>query len=94
MSRPGDVPAVDVAIISWNTSRAALRSAGAFVASEDVEARVTLHDTSEPPERATLEREAGPGIELVLAGENMGYRGPPTPLAAAAHHSSASATQM
>ena len=74
MSASGGVPAVDVAIVSWNTSRAALRAAGAFIASEDAEARVTLHDNaSDPPEREILEREAGPGIELVLAPRNSGY---------------------
>ena len=74
MSRSGDVPAVDVAIVSWNTSRAALRAAGGFIASEDAEARVTLHDNaSDPGERDILERDAGPGIELVLAPRNCGY---------------------
>ena len=74
MSAPGRVPAVDVAIVNWNTSRAALRAAAAFIASEDAEARVTLHDNaSEPPERELLEQESGPGIELILAPRNSGY---------------------
>jgi len=74
VSSAAGVPEVDVAIVNWNTSRASLRAAGAFIASEDAEARVTIHDNaSEPPERALLERESGPGIELVLAAENLGY---------------------
>jgi GT2 family glycosyltransferase len=67
-------PAVDVAIVSWNTSRAALRSARAFLASEDIEARVTIHDNaSTTEERRILEREAGPAIRLELATDNLGY---------------------
>ena len=74
MNGRGDLPAVDVAIVSWNTSRAALRAAGAFLASEDAEARVTLHDNaSEAGEREILEEEAGPDVELVLASRNCGY---------------------
>ena len=61
-------------MVNWNTSRAALRAAGAFVGSEDVEARVTIWDNaSEPAERELLEREAEAGIELVLAPQNLGY---------------------
>ena len=74
MSSAAGVPAVDVVIVNWNTSRAALSAAGAFLSSEDAEARVTIHDNaSEPAERELLERETGPGIELKLSTENLGY---------------------
>jgi GT2 family glycosyltransferase len=66
--------AVDVAIVNWNTSPAALAAARAFVASEDAEARVTIYDNaSTDEEREILEREAGPLVNLVLAPRNNGY---------------------
>ena len=74
MSAAADVPAVDVVIVNWNTSRDALRAASAFISSEDAEARVTIHDNaSEPSEQELLKQGAGPGVELVLAPQNSGY---------------------
>ncbi len=67
-------PAVDVAIVNWNTSEAALEGARAFAASEGVEARVTLVDNaSAPAQRELLAAAELPGTRLVLGEENAGY---------------------
>jgi N-acetylglucosaminyl-diphospho-decaprenol L-rhamnosyltransferase len=66
--------AVDVAIVNWNTSEAALAAARAYRASEGVEARVTIVDNDSIPEqRLQLEQKRPAGVELELAGENLGY---------------------
>lgn len=67
-------PAVDVAIVNWNTSDAALEAARAFAASEGIEARVTLVDNaSAPAQRELLAAAELPGVRLVLSEENAGY---------------------
>jgi N-acetylglucosaminyl-diphospho-decaprenol L-rhamnosyltransferase len=67
-------PAVDVAIVNWNTSEAALEAAHAFAASQGVEARVTLVDNASAPAQRELLAEAElPGVRLVLNAENAGY---------------------
>lgn len=72
--RPDQATAVDVAIVNWNTAAAALAAARAYLASEGVEARVTIVDNDSLPEqRARLERERPQGVSLELLGENAGY---------------------
>ncbi|HEX7293668.1 MAG TPA: glycosyltransferase [Solirubrobacterales bacterium] len=75
MSRATQQPhAVDVAIVNWNTSEAALEAARAFTASQGVEARVTLVDNASAPAQRELLAEAElPGVRLVLGEENVGY---------------------
>jgi N-acetylglucosaminyl-diphospho-decaprenol L-rhamnosyltransferase len=66
--------AVDVAIVNWNTAEAALGAAAAYLCSEGVRARVTIVDNdSRPEQRQLLERKRPSGVELELAGENLGY---------------------
>ncbi len=67
-------PAVDVAIINWNTSEAAVAAARAYAASTGVEARVTLVDNaSAAGQRELLAVAELPGVRLVLSEENAGY---------------------
>jgi len=72
---PADPPiAVDVAIVNWNTAAAALDAARAYLASEGVEARVTIVDNDSRPEEQEVLRAGCPdGARLDLAGENLGY---------------------
>lgn len=66
--------AVDVAIVNWNTSQAALAAAAAFRASTGVEARVTIADNDSRPEQRQLLRDGCPdGVRLQLNEENLGY---------------------
>jgi len=68
------MPIVDVAIVSWNTAEAALAAARAYVASEGVEARVTIVDNNSlRDQRELLERECPQGVELALLDDNGGY---------------------
>ncbi|CAN5553444.1 glycosyltransferase family 2 protein [soil metagenome] len=68
-------PSVDVAIVNWNTSQAAIGAALGFEASEGVEARPTIADNaSQPGERAVLEAQAG-SISVVFNESNLGYGG-------------------
>lgn len=84
----GDEPpiAVEVAIVNWNTAAAAVAAARAYLASEGVEARVTIVDNDSAAEqRELLEKSRGslvtdsatkePGgeVRLMLLGENAGY---------------------
>jgi GT2 family glycosyltransferase len=63
-----------VAIVNWNTSRAALEAAAAYLASEGVEARVTIVDNaSEPDQRRLLEEGRPDRVELRLNAENLGF---------------------
>lgn len=68
-------PAVDVAIVNWNTAEAALEAARAFAASPGVEARVTLVDNASAPAQRELlaTAELPAGAQLVLGEENAGY---------------------
>ena len=80
MSSGATPTAVDVAIVNWNTSEAALAAARAFASSTGVEARVTVVDNgSEPEQRGVLERERdrlageyGDRVRLRLE-QNLGY---------------------
>jgi N-acetylglucosaminyl-diphospho-decaprenol L-rhamnosyltransferase len=74
MSPDAPSPAVDVAIVNWNTAEAALGAARAYAASSGVEARVTIVDNDSLPEQVELLRAECPdGVRLDLAGENLGY---------------------
>jgi GT2 family glycosyltransferase len=74
MSPDTPPPAIDVAIVNWNTATAALAAAGAYLASAEVEARVTIVDNDSRPEQRELLRGGCPdGVRLDLAEENLGY---------------------
>ncbi|MDX6609359.1 MAG: N-acetylglucosaminyl-diphospho-decaprenol L-rhamnosyltransferase [Solirubrobacterales bacterium] len=74
MSPDAPSPAIDVAIVNWNTARAALAAARAYRASEGVDARVTIVDNDSRPEQRRLLREGCPdGVRLDLSEENLGY---------------------
>ncbi|HEU4943601.1 MAG TPA: glycosyltransferase [Solirubrobacterales bacterium] len=74
MSPDARPPAIDVAIVNWNTAEAALAAARAYLASEGVEAKVTIVDNDSRPEQRQLLREGCPaGVRLDLSEENLGY---------------------
>jgi N-acetylglucosaminyl-diphospho-decaprenol L-rhamnosyltransferase len=74
MSRGTEPIAIDVAIVNWNTADAALAAARSYLASERVEARVTIVDNdSAPAQRRLLEQGRPEGVALDLAAENLGY---------------------
>jgi N-acetylglucosaminyl-diphospho-decaprenol L-rhamnosyltransferase len=74
MSPAAPPVAVDVAIVNWNTSPAALAAAAAYQASVSVEARVTIVDNDSRPEQRLLLRDRCPdGVRLLLNSENLGY---------------------
>jgi N-acetylglucosaminyl-diphospho-decaprenol L-rhamnosyltransferase len=71
---PQQLPAVDVVIVNWNTSEAAVAAARAYAASTGVESRVTLVDNASAAEQRELLAAAElPGVRLVLSEENAGY---------------------
>lgn len=74
MSRATPLPAVDVAIVNWNTSEAALKAAAAYLASEGVEPRVAIVDNASTEEqRRLLEQSCPAGAALRLNDANLGY---------------------
>jgi GT2 family glycosyltransferase len=74
MSHGAPPIAADVAIVNWNTAEAALAAAEAYLASEGVEARVTILDNDSRPEQRRLLREnLPPDVRLELSEENLGY---------------------
>jgi N-acetylglucosaminyl-diphospho-decaprenol L-rhamnosyltransferase len=74
MSPDAPPPAIDVAIVNWNTAEAALAAAGAYKGSEMVEARVTIIDNdSRPEQRELLRADCPEHIRLDLSEENLGY---------------------
>jgi GT2 family glycosyltransferase len=74
MSRSAAPIAVDVAIVNWNTARAALDAASAYLASEGIEARVTIVDNdSQEDQREALRRGLPAGARLELSERNLGY---------------------
>ncbi len=74
MSPAAPAIAIDVAIVNWNTAEAALAAAKAFLASEGVEARVTIVDNDSRPEQRRILRDNCPeGVHLELSAENLGY---------------------
>jgi GT2 family glycosyltransferase len=66
---------VDVAIINWNTARAALEAAESLLTAEGVETRVKVVDNlSAEPERELLEERAElQRLELILSDRNLGF---------------------
>lgn len=74
MSPDAPSPAIDVAIVNWNTAAAALAAARAYLASEGVEARVTIVDNdSRREQREELRAGCPDGARLELSSENLGY---------------------
>jgi N-acetylglucosaminyl-diphospho-decaprenol L-rhamnosyltransferase len=74
MSPDASSPAIDVAIVNWNTAEAAIAAANAYVASAGVEARVTIVDNASRPEQRELLRERCPeNVRVELSEENLGY---------------------
>ena len=68
------VPDIDVVVVSWNTSRAAIRAAESFLASDGVNCRVTVADNgSEEEERALLRDGVPSPVSLKLSERNLGY---------------------
>jgi N-acetylglucosaminyl-diphospho-decaprenol L-rhamnosyltransferase len=74
MSQESARTAIDVVIVNWNTAEAAIEAAGAYLRSDDVEARVTVADNaSQQEQRELLERGCPREARLVLHEENLGY---------------------
>jgi len=74
MSPDDSPPAIDVAIVNWNTAEAALAAARAYLACADVEARVTIVDNYSRPEQRELLRDGLPQrVRLDLGARNVGY---------------------
>jgi len=74
MSPDAPPPAIDVAIVNWNTAEAALAAAGAYLASQGVSATVTIVDNDSRPEQRELLRASCPeNVRLDLSEENLGY---------------------
>ena len=68
------VPAVDVAIVNWNTAAQAIEAARGYLASEGVQVRVTVIDNDSRPDQVDLlRRESGLGYRLIDASENLGF---------------------
>lgn len=74
MNRGAPPVAVDVVIVNWNTAEAALAAARAYLASEGVEAKLTIIDNASRSEQRRGLREGCPaGVRLELSEENLGY---------------------
>lgn len=74
MSPDAPPPAIDVAIVNWNTAKATIAAARAYLASEDAEVKVTIVDNDSRPEQRELLREGCPAnVRLELSEENLGY---------------------
>jgi N-acetylglucosaminyl-diphospho-decaprenol L-rhamnosyltransferase len=74
MSPDATPPAIDVAIVNWNTAAAALSAASAYAASKGVTAKVTIVDNESRPEQRQLLRDGCPErVRLDLGDENLGY---------------------
>jgi N-acetylglucosaminyl-diphospho-decaprenol L-rhamnosyltransferase len=66
--------AIDVVIINWNTAEAAIEATKAYLASDSVEARMTVVDNASQPEQRKLLKEGCPEeARLKLQEENLGY---------------------
>ena len=67
-------PAIDVAIVNWNTAQAALSAAQAYRDSAGVAASVTIADNaSRVEQQQALEDGCPSGVTLQLNQENLGY---------------------
>lgn len=64
---------VDVVIVNWNTSTAALAAAEAYAASEGVEVRVVIFDNASEADQRLILEGAPPEISVVLSQENLGF---------------------
>lgn len=74
MSPDAPPPAIDIAIVNWNTAEAALGAARAFLASNGVDARVAIIDNNSRPEQREFLREGCPeNVRLDLSEGNLGY---------------------
>lgn len=74
MSEEVGKPAIDIAVVNWNTAEAALSAARAYLSSRGVGARVTIADNASRPEQRRLLREHAPDeAALALNQENLGY---------------------
>ena len=74
MSPDAPPPAIDVAIVNWNTAAAAMGAARAYLASESVDAKVTIVDNdSRPEQRQLLRADCPENVRLDLSEENLGY---------------------
>ncbi len=74
MSPDAPLPAIDVAIVNWNTAAAALAAARAYLASEGVEVSVAIIDNDSRSEQRELLRKGCPAdVRLDLSEENLGY---------------------
>lgn len=74
MSSAARRPAIDVAIVNWNTAEAALAAARSYLASEGADVRVTIVDNDSRPEQRRLLREECPEeVRLDFGEENAGY---------------------
>ncbi|MEX2447405.1 MAG: glycosyltransferase family 2 protein [Solirubrobacterales bacterium] len=74
MSTTPDPPAVDVAIVNWNTPEAAGASARAFLASTDVTPRLTVIDNDSAADaKAELESRLPAQARLILSQANLGF---------------------
>jgi N-acetylglucosaminyl-diphospho-decaprenol L-rhamnosyltransferase len=73
-TNPSSPPAIDVAIVNWNTAEAALAATRAYLASEAVRLSVTIVDNNSRPEQREWLRKGCPqGVQLDLGEENVGY---------------------
>jgi N-acetylglucosaminyl-diphospho-decaprenol L-rhamnosyltransferase len=74
MTPDAPLPAIDVAIVNWNTAEAAIAAARAYLASESVAVTVTIVDNASRPEQLELLRGGCPeNVRLELSKENLGY---------------------
>ncbi len=74
MSPDAGPPAIDVAIVNWNTAAAAIAAARAYLDSEGIAATVTIVDNDSRPEQRELLRDRCPGgVRLDLSDVNLGY---------------------
>jgi len=73
VSSPPPHPGVAVAIVSWNTSSAALAAAEAFAASAGVRTEVTVIDNGSAERERELLRNRSNGVRVLLESRNLGY---------------------
>jgi N-acetylglucosaminyl-diphospho-decaprenol L-rhamnosyltransferase len=74
MSRGTPPPAIDVAIVNWNTPEAACEAAGAFLASAGAAVTVTVVDNdSEPDAQARLKALMPAGTRVIVSDANLGF---------------------
>ena len=66
-------PSVAVAIVTWNTSSAALAAAEAFAGSAGVRPEVTVIDNASDESERDLLRNAGDSVRVRLEERNLGY---------------------